>query len=91
MMYLPTPILQHEIQTYNTNFMSDSMLMNFLFYSSDPAQEEPFKTLPQDQIQVYFMGNVDYFLGNTFNWLQHAGGNISVHLWQSAFTALTDH
>ena len=35
------------------------------------------------------MGNVDYFLGNLFNWLQHVDGNILVHLFQSAFTEFT--
>ena len=35
----------------------------FVFYLSDPYQEALFKTLPQDHIQVNFMGNVEYFLG----------------------------
>ena len=33
------------------------------FYSSDPTQEDLFKTLLQEHIQVNFMGYVDYFLG----------------------------
>ena len=64
---------------------------NFVFYSSDTAQEELFKTLLQEQIQVDFKVNVDYFLCTVYTWLQHADVNISVHLCQSAFTEFTDH
>ena len=62
---------------------------DFVFYSSDPAQEELFKTLLQEHIKVDFMVNVNYFLGAVFNWLQHENGNISLYLWQSAFTEFT--
>ena len=34
---------------------------NFVFYSSYPTQEDLFKTLLQEHIQVDFMGDVDYF------------------------------
>ena len=37
------------------------------------------------------MGDVEYFLGTAFNWINHADGNISVHLCQSAFTEFTAH
>ena len=37
------------------------------------------------------MGNVDYFLGTEFNWLQCDGGNISVHLYQLELTEFTAH
>ena len=37
------------------------------------------------------MGYVDYFLCNTFTWLKHKDGNISVHICQSEFTEFTDH
>ena len=40
---------------------------NFVFYSSDPTQEAPFKTLLQEHIQVDFMEDVEYFLGTAFN------------------------
>ena len=63
----------------------------FLFYSYDPAQEELFKTTIQKKTQVDFMGKVYYFLGTEFNWLQHADGNISVNIRQSAFTEFTTH
>ena len=63
----------------------------FVFYSSDTDQEAFFKTLLQEHIQVDFMGDVDYFLGTAFTWLQHKDGNISVHLFQSAFTEFTAH
>ena len=64
---------------------------DFVFYSSDPAQEALFKTLLQEHIQVNFMGGVDYFLGTAFTWLKHADRKISVHLCQSAFTEFTAH
>ena len=64
---------------------------DFVFYSSDPAQEVLFKKLLQEHIQVDFMGDVDYFLGTAFTWLQHKDGNISVQLCQSAFTEFTAH
>ena len=64
---------------------------NFLFYSSDPAQDALFKTLLQEHIQVNFMGNVDYFLGTAFTWIKHDYGNISVHLCQLEFTEFTAH
>ena len=53
---------------------------DFVFYSSDRSQEDLFKTLLQEHTQVDFMGNVDYFLGTDFTWIQNDYGNISVHL-----------
>ena len=37
------------------------------------------------------MGNVYYFLGTVFTWIQHSDVNISVNLCQSEFTEFTDH
>ena len=42
---------------------------NFVFNSSYPTQEALSKTLLQENIQVNFMGDVDYFLGAAFTWL----------------------
>ena len=53
---------------------------NFVFYSSDPTQEDIFKTLLQEHMQVGFMGDVDYFLVTACTWIKHKDGNISVHL-----------
>ena len=53
---------------------------DLVFYLSGPAQEYLFKTLIQEHTQVDFMGNVDYFLGTDFTWIQNDYGNISVHL-----------
>ena len=64
---------------------------DFVFYSSDPTQESLFKTLLQEHIQVYLMGDVDYFLGTALTWLKHKYGNISIHMCQSAFTEFTAH
>ena len=84
---------------YSTAFNSDLQYQtcvrlyvnDFVFNSSDPFQEKLFKTLLQEQIQVKFMVNVDYFLGTAYSWLQHADGNISFHLCQSVFTKFTYH
>ena len=51
LVYLSTPLLPTAIQTSNPNFALESILMNFL-NSSDPSQEELFKTLLQDQINT---------------------------------------
>ena len=64
---------------------------NFVFYYSDPTQEALFKTLLQEHIEVGFMGDVDYFLGTAFTWIKQKYGNISVHIFQSAFTEFTAH
>ena len=81
-----SPACASEIQS---QLHVDLYVDDFVFYSSDPAQEALFKTLLQDHIQVYFMVNVEYFLVTAFTWLQHADGNISVHLCQSSFTEFT--
>ena len=59
---------------------------DFVLYSLDPAQEALFHTLLQEHIQVDFMGYVKYFLWNLFTWVQNKGGNMYVHICQSAFT-----
>ena len=64
---------------------------DFVFYSSDPTHEALFKTLLQEHIQVYFIGDVNYFLGTAFNYIQQKDGNISVNLCQSELTEFTDH
>ena len=63
----------------------------FVFYSSDPSQEALFKNLLQEHIQVDCMGDIDYFLGTAFTWLQQKDRNISVQLCQSSFTEFTVH
>ena len=37
------------------------------------------------------MGNVEFFLGTSFNWLHHKEGNISVHIYQEKLTEFTEH
>ena len=37
------------------------------------------------------MGDVQYFLGTAFTWLQQKDGKISVHICQSEFTKFTAH
>ncbi len=39
---------------------------DFVFYSTDPAEEELFQTELAKYITVDFMGDVDYFLGTAF-------------------------
>ena len=83
---LEKPNSHKTISEYQPQLHVGLYVDDFLFYSSDPSQEVLFQTLLQEHIQVDFMGNVDYFLGTAFTWLQHKDGNISVHLRQSAFT-----
>ena len=64
---------------------------DFVFYLYNPYQEQLLKTLLQYHIQVEFMWNLYYFLGNEFNWIQHTDVNISVYLWQLIFTGFNDH
>ena len=63
----------------------------FVFYLFDPNQEELFKSLVQEKIQVDIMVNVYYLLGTAFIWLQHTDGKISVRLCQLTFTEFSDH
>ena len=64
---------------------------DFVFYSKSDAEEELFRQVFQSQVNVDFMGDVDYFLGSAFLWKRHDDGNISVHMSQSAFTEHTAH
>jgi hypothetical protein len=42
-------------------------------------------------VPIDWMGTVDYFLGTAFNWKQHADGNLSELLTQSAFVEYSAH
>ena len=55
---------------------------DFIFYSTDPAEEERFQCELEKRMAVNFMDNVDRFLGMAFTWPWHSNGNISVHLCQ---------
>ena len=82
----PETISEAQYQLHVGLYVED-----FVFYSSDPTQDALFKTLLQEHIQVDFMGDVDYFVGTEFTWLQHKDGKISVHLCQLSFTEFTAH
>ena len=71
---------QNTISKYQSQFHFSIYVDDFVFYSSDPAYEALFKNLIQEHIQVDFIGDVDYFLGTAFTWIQHKDGNISVQL-----------
>ena len=86
---LEKPNSHKTISEYQSQLHVGLYVDDFVFYSSDSAQEVLFQTLLQEHIQVDFMGDVDYFLGTAFTYLQHKDGNISVHLFQSAFTEFT--
>ena len=64
---------------------------DFVFYSTDPAQELLFQRELSKRCKVDFMGDADFFLGTAFTYLRHDDGNLSVHLSQSAFTEHTAH
>ena len=78
------PIERHEI-------FIGLYMDNFVYYSTDPAEEALFRTEIQKQIKVDFMGDADYFLGTAFEWARHDDGNLSVHLTQTAFTEHSAH
>ena len=88
---ITNPSSHYSISDIQSQLHIGLYVNNLVFYSSDPSQENLFKTLLQEHIQVNFMGNVDYFLGTAFTWLQHTDGNISVHICQSEFTEFTAH
>jgi hypothetical protein len=39
---------------------------DFVFYSTDPLEEERFKTVLKQRVVVDFMGAVNWFLGTAF-------------------------
>ena len=93
---LPSGVLNNPSSPASTSDLQSQLHVGLyvkysVFYSSDPSQENLFKTLLQAHSQVYFMGNVDCFSGTAFTWIQHADGDISVHLCQLAFTNFNDH
>ena len=88
---LEEPNSQKTISEDQSQLHVDLYVDEFVVYSSDPSQEVLFQNLFQEHIQVDFMGDVDYFLGNAFTWLQQKDGNISVYLGQSEFTEFTIH
>ena len=64
---------------------------DFVFYSTDPAQESRFMDDLKQRVVVDFMGTVDWFLGTAFTWKRHQDGHLSVLLSQTAFTEFTAH
>ena len=68
-----TPQLQYQLHV-------ELYVGDFVFYSSDPDQEELFKTLLQEHIKVYFMGTVYYFLSTELNWIQCDNDSIYVNI-----------
>jgi hypothetical protein len=58
---------------------------DFVFFSTDPAQELLFQSELSKHCRVDFMGDVDFFLGTAFTYRRHSDGNLSVHLGQAAF------
>ena len=64
---------------------------DFIFYSTDPEEEQKFKEEVAKHIKVDFMGDVDYFLGTVFTWLHHDNEHVSAHLTQTAFTEFSAH
>jgi hypothetical protein len=64
---------------------------DFVFYSTDPLQEQRFMDALKQRVVVDFMGPVDWFLGTAFTWKRHSDGHLSVLLSQSAFTEYTAH
>jgi len=58
----------------------------FVFFSATQDEEDLFQKVLSSNLKVYFMGEVDYFLGTAFTWKHLLEGHIFVHLSQTAFT-----
>ncbi|KAL7517026.1 hypothetical protein ACHAWF_000102, partial [Thalassiosira exigua] len=64
---------------------------DFVFFSSNPAEEKLFQQELAKRCKVDFMGDVDFFLGTAFTWRKHDDGHLSVHMCQSAFSEHAAH
>ena len=58
---------------------------DFVYFSESDEVEKRFETLLGKEIEVDFMGTVNWFLGTHFEWADHQNGALSVHLSQGAF------
>ena len=59
---------------------------NVVYFLADTAIEQRFERLLASKIRVEFMGTVNCFLGNHFEWSSHHGGAILFHLPQEAYS-----
>ena len=59
---------------------------DFVFFSESSTEEARFEKLLSERIAVDFMGEADFFLGQTFNWTRKANGDVDVLIHQQAFT-----
>ena len=62
---------------------------DFVYFSTDDAVEKQFEKLLGDELQVDFMGTVEWFLGLQFNWKKWKDGNMSLHINQQGFAQNT--
>ena len=55
---------------------------DFVYFSTDKSIEHKFEAALANELDVDFMGTVEWFLGIQFTWRRFDDGNISVHLNQ---------
>jgi hypothetical protein len=58
---------------------------DFAYFSVDDAQERWFEREMNTRFKVDFMGDVNYFLGCRYDWIDEADGSLSVHISQEGF------
>jgi hypothetical protein len=58
---------------------------DIVYFSPSDEVERKFEQLLGNCVSVDFMGQVSYFLGIEFNWVQHSDGHLSVTLTQESF------
>ena len=58
---------------------------DFVYYSNSDEVEQWFEKNLQSHIKVDFMGDVQWFLGQRYEWMRDQEGSISCHISQQAF------
>ena len=58
---------------------------NFIYYSNLDEVEQWFEKNLQLNIKVDFMGDVQWFLGQQYEWMKDQDGKLSCHIPQQAF------
>ena len=64
---------------------------NFIFYSTDPAEEKTSKAELAKDIKVNFMGDVGFVPRTTITWIRQPSSRLSVHMTQTVFTKFSAH
>ena len=60
-----------------------------VLFSESDAEESRLKQILDKKFATYFMKDVDFSLGSSFEWNHRPDGNLSVHVSQQAFSEHT--